>query len=140
VFQNQNQKDSIVKKLGKAINPSKNTNPFNHETSYIKLYTSLKDGTSKDVYGQLTNPQYLDDVFNFATSLPVLTRTVRVELYNEFLHMYEVEVLNYDNVNVALNKNATQSSTYQGLPASNAVDGKFDTVSHTNKNESEYHI
>jgi hypothetical protein len=55
------QKDSIVKNLNKTINPSNNTNPFNYNTSYIKLYTSLKDGTSnktsnKDDFGQLLSP------------------------------------------------------------------------------------
>ena len=81
VFQNQIRKDSIVKTLNKAINPSKNTNPFNHDTSYIKLYNSVKDGTrDMNEYGQLINPRYLDDVFNFKTSLSPLTRKVRVDL------------------------------------------------------------
>ena len=79
--QYQIQKDTIVKKLGKAINPSQNTNPFNHNTNYIKLYTSVKDGTgNKDEFGQLIITQYLDDVFNFATNLPPISRKVRVDL------------------------------------------------------------
>jgi hypothetical protein len=53
-----------VKSLGKVINSSKNTNPFNHNTNHMKLYSSIKDGISKDEYGQLINTQYLDDVFN----------------------------------------------------------------------------
>ena len=131
-----------MKSLGKAINLSGNTNPFNHETSYIKLYTSLKDGTSNmDEYGQLIKTQYLDDVFNFATTLPQLVRKVRVQIdRKEYLHMPEVQVFNYVGGVVSFGKTATQSSTYEGLTASNAVDGKFDTFSHTNNNFSEYHI
>ena len=134
-----------MKTLKKVINPSKNTNPFNHNTNYIKLYNSVKDGTSdKDEYGQLINPLYLDNVFNFATSLPVLTRKVRVDLgRKELLVMKEVQVWDYSNVNRALNKAATQSTNYNGgssFPASNAVDGNLVTISHTDNNISEYHI
>ena len=134
-----------MKKLGRVINPSLNTNPFNHNTNYIKLYTSVKDGTgNKDEFGQLINTQYLDDVFNFATSLPALTRKVRVDLgRKELLVMKEVRVFNYNGVNVAKLKNATQSSNYKGgsgNPASNAVDDKLDTISHTDDSISEYQI
>ena len=70
-----------MKTLNKAINPSLNTNPINHNTNYMKLYTSVKDGTSeKDEYGQLIKSQYLDDVFNFKTTNPSFTRKVRVDL------------------------------------------------------------
>ena len=142
VFQNQIRKDSMVKTLNKVINPSKNTNPFNHNTDYIKLYTSVKDGTSdKDEFGQLINTRYLDDVFNFKTSVPPLTRKVRVDLgRKELLGMKEVQVFDYNNVNRALGKNASQSSTFlktqdDGVVtkrlASYAVDGKFDTFSYT---------
>ena len=131
-----------MKKLGKAINPSGNTNPFNHNTNYIKLYTSLKDGTNnKDEYGQLIKTRYLDDVFNFATTLPQVARKVRVQIdRKEYLHMPEVQVFNYNGVNVAKGKTATQSSTYEGFLASNAVDDKLDTISHTDDNISEYQI
>jgi hypothetical protein len=143
--QNQIQKDTIVKKLGKVINPSQNTNPFNHNMNYIKLYTSVKDGTgNKDEFGQLINTQYLDDVFNFATSLPALTRKVRVDLgRKELLVMREVQVFNYANTNVALNKPATQSSNYKGrsdILATKALNGNLNDYSHTDNNVSEYHI
>ena len=135
-FKNQIRKDSIVKTLNKAINPSQNTNPFNHDTSYIKLYNSVKDGTrDMNEYGQLINPRYLDDVFNFKTSLPVLTRKVRVELRDKLqLRMIKVKVFAYDGTDKASGKAATQSPDIKvggGSPASNAVDDKSDTVSHT---------
>jgi hypothetical protein len=143
-IQNQIQKDTIVKKLGKVINPSQNTNPFNHNMKYIKLYTSVKDGIgNKDEFGQLINAQYLDDVFNFATSLPALTRKVRVDLgRKELLVMREVQVFNYANDNVALNMPATQSSNYKGSGplAKDAVNGVITDYSHTDDNVSEYHI
>jgi hypothetical protein len=134
-----------VKTLKKAINPSLNTNPFNHNTDYIKLYTSVKDGTSdKDKYGQFINPRYLDDVFTFKTSLTQLTRKVRVDLgRKEYLSLSEVQVFDYSGANKASGKTATQSTNYNGgsiHPASYAVDGKNDTVSHTNNDISEYHI
>jgi hypothetical protein len=143
VFQKQIRKDSIVKSSKKAINRSGNTNPFNHEANYIKLYTSLKDGTNNmDEYGQLKNTKYLDDVFNFATSLPALTRTVRVQVdREEYIYLREVHVLDYDNANVAKGKTAKQSSTLDGKIASNAVDGDFSTFSITDaKKQSKYHI
>ena len=135
-----------MKKLGKVINPSKNTNPFNHNTNYLKLYSSVKDGTgNKDEYGQLINTQYLDDILNFQTSLPPLTRRVRVDLgRKELLGMRELQVFNYNNTNKAQNKNATQSSTYsyrdsagvvKKRDASYAVDGKFDTFSYTDRDK-----
>ena len=132
-----------MKSLNKTINPSNNTNPFNHNTSYIKLYTSLRDlSSNKDDYGQLINPRYLDDIFNFETSMSRLTRKVRVDLgRRENLHMREVRVLDYNNVNRALFKNATQSTNYGGkFPASYAVDGKNDTFSQTENWDSEFHI
>jgi hypothetical protein len=143
-FKNQIRKDSIVKTLNKAINPSLNTNPFNHDTSYIKLYDSVKDGTSDmNEYGQLINPRYLDDVFNFKTSLPALTRKVRIELRGElYLRMNEVQVLDYNGINKARasGTTATQSPDRSGggSPASNAVDGNDVTVSHTTTNPCKY--
>ena len=135
-----------MKKLGKVINPSQNTNLFNHRTNYIKLYTSVKDGTgNKDEFGQLINTQYLDDVFNFATSLPALTRKVRVDLNRkELLVLREVQVFNYANSNVALNRPAaTQSSNYKGrsdILATKALNGNLNDYSHTDDNVSEYHV
>jgi hypothetical protein len=137
------EKDSIVKSLNKVINPSQNTNPFNHQWSNIKLYTSVKDGTSdKDEFGQLINPRYLDDVFNFKTNLPVLTRKVRVwfDGRTEHLHMREVQVFDYSGVNRALSKTANQQSTVEPQSASSAVDGKNDTYSMTGNKDGKYHI
>ena len=134
-----------MKSSGKAINRSGNTNPFNHEMSYIKLYTSLKDGNSnKDEFGQLINTQYLDDVFNSAT-VKNWVRKVRIQV-GHYIYLREVKVLNYEDKNVALGKTADQSSTLEDGKsniASLAVDDKFDTFSHTDKsnsNDSKYHI
>ncbi len=122
-----------MKTLNKPINPSLNTNPFNHNTNYIKLYTSVKDGPSanKDDFGQFINPRYLDDVFNFHFRLPVLTQKVLVRLgRRDHLHMREVQVFDYSGVNRAQGKTATQSSTRsvdgQGKFANFAVDGRID--------------
>ena len=122
-----------MKSLGKVINPSGNTNPFNHNTLYMKLYTSLKDGTNnKDEYGQLIKTQYLDEVFNIDTfKLSRLIRKVSVTQSKfEDLAMREVEVFNMQE-NVALGKTATQSSTYKDLSPGKALDGNFLTLSHT---------
>ena len=136
-----------MKSSKKAINPSGNTNPFNHNTDYIKLYTSLKDGTNnKDDYGQLIKTQYLDDVFNFATVLNWV-RKVHIQVgksytTNNYIYLREVEVFNNEGVNVALGKTASQSSTLKdgnSNIASLAVDGNRNTFSHTN-NDSKYHI
>ena len=136
------EKDSIVKSLNKVINPSQNTNPFNHQSSYIKLYTSVKDGTSdKDEFGQLINPRYLDDVFNFATSLPVLTRKVRVDLGGKkHLHMREVQVFDYSGVNRAQGTASQSSTRYSTQHASLAVDGNNNTFSETGDDNGEYQI
>ncbi len=137
-----------MRTLNRVINPSRNTNPFNHDTSYIKLYNSVKDdvGGGKDEYGQLINPRYLDDVFNFVTSLPFFTRKVRVQLDKAiFLHMKEVQVFAYNGTNVALGKTATQSVDKNGVnggsPASNAVDGNNATWSWTKPSSGcKYHL
>jgi hypothetical protein len=62
--------------------------------------------------------------------------------------MREVQVLDYNNVDRALNKNAIQSSTITDSAQSNvlasasrAVDGNNNTWSHTNRFENrKYHI
>ena len=53
-----------------------------------------------------------------------------------FLHMREVQVFDTSGVNCALNKSATQSSTYIGNswgsdPASKAVNGDLNDFGHT---------
>ncbi len=134
-----------MKTLNKTINPSQNTNPFNHDTNYIKLYNSVKDGTSgdKDEFGQLINPQYLDDVFNFVTWGIYRVRRVRIEIpRTEWLNLREVQVFDLNNTNVALNKIATQSSEHnpQVEAASEAVDGNLVSFSHTGYASGKYHI
>ncbi len=65
-----------------------------------------------------------------------VTRKVRVELDSgEPLHLGEVQVFSAaNNVNVALGKPATQSSSHPSFPASYGVDGNFSSFSHTNNN------
>jgi hypothetical protein len=67
------------------------------------------------------------------------SRKIRVDLgKKEYLHMREVQVLDYNNVNRALGKTATHSPVYPNLPASNAVDGNLDTISHTDNTIGKY--
>ena len=52
--------------------------------------------------------------------------------------MREVEVIDTNDQNVALNKAASQSSTWEGkLPASNGVDGNMDNLTLTNYEQGE---
>ena len=70
---------------------------------------------------------------NYPTFDPTLVHKVRIQLEGRnYLHLREVQVFDYNDVNVALNKVASQSSTYPGyLPASAAVDGNMTDFSHT---------
>jgi hypothetical protein len=72
-----------------------------------------------------------------ASELLTLARKVRVQLEGQnFLHMREVEVWDQNGTNVALNKTATQSSTYStwgaARPASDAVNGIVEMTSLSN--------
>ena len=61
-----------------------------------------------------------------------------------YLHLREVEVYDDKNVNVALNKTATQSSNMTGPDAAavagRAVDGSLTTISHTNSGPGKCHL
>ena len=64
-------------------------------------------------------------------------RKVKIQLEGtNYLHMREVQVLDYHDVNVAQNRPATQSSNMTGPDAAavagRAVDGNLTTYSHTN--------
>ncbi|KAL3817435.1 hypothetical protein ACHAXA_001442, partial [Cyclostephanos tholiformis] len=89
----------------------------------------------------ITNPPTLAPT----TSSPSLNPTylvwkVSVQLEGQtYLNIREVEVWDQNGVNVALNKTATQSSTYDaGAIASNAVNGIFTDISVTNFDSGEY--
>jgi hypothetical protein len=73
----------------------------------------------------------------------MLPSRVRVQLAGtNYLNMNEVQVIDLNGVNVALNKPATQSSTFGSYTASNAVNGRnyvSDTGSMTNNEKSTYH-
>lgn len=59
---------------------------------------------------------------------------VKIQSNNEaILNVFEVEIFDPAGVNVALGRNATQSSTFENFNASNAVDGVADTFSSTLK-------
>jgi hypothetical protein len=63
-------------------------------------------------------------------------RKVRVQLEGtDFLHMREVQVFDKNGLNVALNKVATQSSTFASWSASYAVNGNLNDLSHTELNQ-----
>jgi hypothetical protein len=69
-----------------------------------------------------------------------LVHKIRVQLEGKNnLHMREVEVFDTSGVNRALNKPATQSSTYYYYPASKAVNGDRNDYSHTNNDAGMYH-
>ena len=74
---------------------------------------------------------------NNPTFDPTLVHRVRIQLEGRnYLHLREVQVIDYNDVNVALNKVASQSSTYPGyLPESAAVDGNMTDFSHTYKEQ-----
>ena len=68
---------------------------------------------------------------------PSDVRKVKIQLEGtNYLHMREVQVLDYRDVNVAQNRPATQSSNMTGPDAAavagRAVDGNLTTISHTN--------
>ena len=61
---------------------------------------------------------------------------LRVQLEgSNFLHMREVQVFDKNGLNVALNKVATQSSTFASWSASYAVNGNLNDLSHTELNQ-----
>lgn len=51
------------------------------------------------------------------------------------IHVFELQILSSDGVNVAIGMNATQSSTLWNFTASNAVDGDSTTFSHTHTDD-----
>jgi hypothetical protein len=70
-----------------------------------------------------------------------LTCKVCVQLGGtNYLHLGEVQVWDLNGINRALNKVASQSSTYPGYPASNAVNGVLTSFSHTNYETSKFHL
>jgi hypothetical protein len=116
-----------VRTQNRQINPSGSTNPFNYNRDYLKLYFSVKEGTSdKDEFGQLINPRYLDDVFDFKSSFTPLARKVKIVLpVTEWFHFREVQVFDYNGVNRASGKATRSSPTQTNDHASNAVDGNL---------------
>jgi hypothetical protein len=79
------------------------------------------------------------------SEIAVLVHKVRVQLEGRnYLHMREVQVNDTSGVNRALNRSATQSSTYilhywGSDYASNAVNGALSDFSHTNEEAGTYH-
>jgi hypothetical protein len=66
----------------------------------------------------------------------IYTSKVKIQSKNEaILNVYEVQVFDLSGANLAINKSASQSSTFGENHASNAVDGIYDTYSATLKEE-----
>ncbi len=80
-------------------------------------------------------------MFNYKSSLSALTRKVRVDLgRKELLVLREVQVFDYNNINRASGKPATQSTLYKGGgQASYAVDGDLVSQSHTDNSIGKHH-
>lgn len=63
-------------------------------------------------------------------------RTVKIQsTTGEVIHIFEFQALSLDDVNVALNQSASQSSQFTTKVASNAVDGDLTTFSHTSSGD-----
>ena len=77
---------------------------------------------------------------NNPTFDPTLVHRVRIQLEGiNCLHLREVQVFDYNDVNVALNKVASQSSTHPNyLPASAGVDGNLIGIFHTYEQHGTY--
>ena len=64
---------------------------------------------------------------------------VKVKLEGtHYLHLADVQVFDYANNNVALSKQATQSSTFYTESAARALDGNVNTASHTNSDQGKH--
>ena len=69
----------------------------------------------------------------------VNVRKVKVQLQdNDYLHFAEVQVFDYADKNVALNKPATQSRPAFPYSAAKAVDGNVNTYSMTNPDQGKH--
>ena len=123
----------------------------NHQGNTLKIYR-IGDSTNVPVFdisfvggnGVLVTNAPTPVPTNAPTRIPTFDATlvwrVRVQLDGtNFLHMREVLVFDTMGVNRALNKPATQSSTWFGADASNAVNGNLNDISHTNNDAGTYH-
>jgi hypothetical protein len=100
----------------------------------MKLYTSLKDG-GKDEYGQLINPQYLDEVFKieFINHSKLVHKVRIVQSKDEPLHLREVNVFAFNRKIKSYSGSVSQSTTVNNNFAGKAVDGDLGTMSQTDK-------
>jgi hypothetical protein len=94
-------------------------------------YEILLNGIPRHAGGQFSRLEA--KTFGTCPASEIVASRVRVQLEGRnYLHMRDVEVWGTNGTNVALNKAATQSSTYDaGSPASNAVNGIFTDWTHT---------
>ncbi|KAL7488675.1 hypothetical protein ACHAW6_014273 [Cyclotella cf. meneghiniana] len=84
--------------------------------------TASASQSSPSVSSDSTSPSFV----------AIFARTVKIQSNSETtLNVFEVEVFNSAGINVASNKNATQSTTWQGQFASYAVDENQTTYSST---------
>ena len=114
-------------------------NSFAGPEGHRRLFSSDLWGPDNNeyVWFELTDSQLAE------SASAMLPSRVRVQLAGtNYLNMNEVQVIDLNGVNVALNKPATQSSTFGSYTASNAVNGRnyvSDTGSMTNNEKSTYH-
>lgn len=77
----------------------------------------------------------------YLTSCYPEVRKVKIDsTTGEQIQIFELQVYSSDNVNVALNKTASQSSTFETNLASFAVDGDMTTFSHTDDAKASWEV
>jgi hypothetical protein len=105
-------------------------NGVTKESEYtLRAGSTLTGSSNGEVSWLITRPESVLDLKGFLVNI----RKVRVQLEGtNNLHMNEVQVFDNNGLNVALNKVATQSTTWDGFLASNAVNGNLNDHSHTN--------
>ena len=95
----------------------------------LRAGSTLTGSSNGEVSWLITRPESVLHRKGFLGNI----RKVRVQLEGtNNLHMNEVQVFDKNGLNVALNKIATQSTTWDGFLASNAVNGNLNDHSHTN--------
>ena len=93
-----------------------------------KCVSKCKDGEKWDTTEQRCKRKYYKCQF-----IKVISADRDTVKGGPYLNFAELEAYDENDTNVALNKLATQSSTFHNLNASNAVDGNKKTIMHTQK-------
>ncbi len=119
---------NFIGENGVLIPPTTSPTTSSPSTSQPTNLPTTSPTTSKPTLFPTPAPTTISPTFD-----ATLVWRVRVQQPTDgsWLHMREVEVFDQDNVNKALDKPATQSSTDSGRSASYAVDGSLDTMTFT---------